>query len=292
MKKLLKSSIAILLTAILMVGCGGNNNQTEVQPASTPPVASQLVGNWHMTSTNESLYDSGLSTGWGYDMYFFEDGTGIEWWFSAYSGWQEVFHFSWESNGNGEVVIAYTDANLDVLVHYVDLDFAAGISDILNMNIPFVYTYSITSNSLTLTFDDITSTFARNEFRATPLITSELVGEWHIIDTNALFYTGGLDIGWEYDFYFFDDGTGIEWWYSPDSGWHDIFYFLWFAKDGEVIITYTALNYDILSHYIEGGMLDDMLNMLQEPTYARYTIVNNRAEIYFYNVFTHIMQRN
>jgi len=310
LKKFLTSSVVILLVALLMAGCGIVTPAESVDTVEAPPeislasteipqqatttpapaIVSQIIGEWHMTSTADILYDFGLSTGWGYDMYFLEDGYGIEWWFSPYSGWQEVFHFTWESNGNGEVTIAYIAADFDVLIHYIDLEFAEAIDEIMER--PFVFTYSVTNNTLSVTIDDITSTYRRNAFRETPLLTSELVGEWHMTSSTAPFYSTGLENDWGYDLYFFDDGTGIEWWFSPESGWHDIFFFTWFARDGEFSITYLDFNYPVVAHYLGDSAVDELIDVLLIPSFGEYTINDDVAELYFYEVFTHIMHRN
>ena len=250
-------------------------------------VASEIIGEWHVITSTDSIFDYGLSTGWGYDMYFYEDGTGIEWWFSPYSGWHEVFNFTWESNGNGELILVHTAANFDVIDYYTSPGFAQLVVNILEESL--VYTYSVTDNALTIYFRNVYATFNRN-FRTVPLITSELVGEWHMTATTALFYAGGLEMGWEYDLYFFGDGTGIEWWFSPDSGWHQIFVFMWFARDGEMTMTYISMNDTVLTYYL--GDISGLQGLLFTPTYATYIIEDDTAEIYFYGVFTHTMERN
>jgi len=311
MKKFLTSSVVILLVALLMAGCGSivtpaeSVDTVDVQPEitlaaaatpqqATPPAApvtaSQIIGEWHMTSTDDPVYNAGLSTGWTYDMYFLEDGYGIEWWFSPYSGWQEVMHFTWESNGNGEVTMTYIAADFDVLIHYLGMEFAEAVDEI--MQTPFVFTYSVTNNTLSVTIEDITSTYRRNAYRETPLLTSELVGEWHMTSSTAPFYSIGLENDWGYDLYFFDDGTGIEWWFSPESGWHDIFFFTWFARDGEFSITYLDLNDSVVAHYLGDSAVDELLDILLIPSFGEYTINGDVAELYFYNVFTHTMHRN
>ena len=322
--------VAILLLALVMTACGGNNNQPEVLPttpvttepqatpvattpsptpeatpvpipnpnptappepiAATPATASLIVGEWHLISTDDPISGSGLTTGWGYDTYFFEDGTGIEWWFSPYSGWQEVMHFEWSSNGNGELTKTYMLADFDVIIHYLGMEFAEAVDSI--MGTPFVYSYSVANNNLTIGMDGVTSTSRRNQFRETPLITSQLVGEWHMTASDALFYSIGMENDWGYDLYFFDDGTGIEWWFSPDSGWNEIFFFLWFAKDGEFSLTYIDMNYPVVTHYLGEEAALELIDVLYIPSFGEYNVQGNTVEIYFYDAFTHTMHRN
>ena len=128
--------------------------------ATTAPQTSHAIGEWHMISSDDEIYTLGLATGWGYDIYIFEGGTGIEWWFSPYTlSWHQVFNFGWTAN-DGNFVIIYISINEDVIAHYLGNLFVDLLQDVIG--VPFMGTYSVTDDTFVLELDGVRNVFQRN----------------------------------------------------------------------------------------------------------------------------------
>ena len=112
-----------------------------------------------MVSTDDTTYAWGLENGWGYDIYFFADGTGIEWWNSPDTGWHEVTNFTWSVH-NGQITMIYIGIDIDVIDHYLGSE--AG--DLMEhaIGVPIVGTYSVDGNVLTMVIGGVTYIYHRN----------------------------------------------------------------------------------------------------------------------------------
>ena len=307
MKKLYVLVLSLLLMAAL-AACGGNDAPAATPtptptptPTATPtptpaeetqddndadPVGdetSQIIGEWHMTSTGDPINAFGLENGWGYDIYFLENGTGIEWWNSPDTGWHEVTNFTW-SAGNGQITITYIGIDIDVIDHYLGSE----VGDLMEhaIGIPVTGTYRLDGNALTLSLGGTTHVYQRNSAAA-----SQPIGEWHMVSTDDPTHAWGLENGWGYDIYFLENGTGIEWWNSPDTGWHEVTNFTWSVNNGQITMIYTGIDIDVIDHYLGSEVGDLMEHAIGIPIVGTYSVGGNALTMVVAGV-TYVYHRN
>ena len=133
-------------------------SEQEQQTGEAPADGNQsIVGEWRMTVAPEEPYISGMAHGWMYDMFFFADGTGIEWWFEPDAGWHEAYHFTWTLLGEDQVTITITWANEALFEEFLGLG-AEVIDSIINTSV--VSIFSVAGD--TLTFYGLGATYQRN----------------------------------------------------------------------------------------------------------------------------------
>ena len=313
MKRLYVLALSLLLTVGLagLTACGGNDTTpptvTETPapptpapsptPSPTPPpaeevrndddvvpvgnISPQIIGIWSMTSTDDPVQVLGLQHGWDYDMYFFDDGTGIEWWFSPDTGWHEVSNFTWSAS-SGRITLTYSAMDFDVIEHYLGTEAADLMA--YAIGVPITGTYSIAGNMLTLSIGGLTYVYQKN-------VASEIIGEWHMTSSEDPLSISGLESGWGYDIYFLGDNTGIEWWYSPETGWHEVFHFMWSASSGQVILTYIAMDFDVVEHYLGSESAVAMYSALGIPFMGGYNVTGDTLTITVLGI-TSVYERN
>lgn len=260
----------------------------EPQAQDPVPVTSQLVGEWRATSIPIEPFMSAMQDGWLYDEYFFADGTGISWWGSPATGWHEFMHWTWVAS-NGQLSTTALWVNEEVVAHYLGREAvnyllgAIGITD--------VSTYSIVGNILTITDSyGITYTY-QNQNPALP--TSQIIGEWRATSIPVEpFMSAMQQHGWLYDEYFLADGTGISWWGSPATGWHEVMHWTWSASNGQITTTLTAINDDVIFHYLglEGLMSYEIA--IGTTQVSMYSVVGNTLTIIYDDGTTFTYQRN
>ena len=102
-----------------------------------------------------------------------------------------------------------------------------------------------------------------------------LIGEWRLSSTNMESYSEGLQSGWTYDICFFADGTGVEWWGSPDIGRHEAYCFTWSVSDGHVAIVMTAVNQEAYTQFADSGWNDIAVAHIEVPSNMTYSIFGN-----------------
>jgi len=133
--------------------------EQEQQTGETPVDGNQsLVGEWRMTVAPEEPYISGMAHGWMYDMYFFADGTGIEWWFEPDAGWHEAYHFTWTVSED-QVTTTITWANEALFEEFLGL--GAEVVDLI-INTSVTSTFSVAGDTLTISAYGMTATYQRN----------------------------------------------------------------------------------------------------------------------------------
>jgi len=133
--------------------------EQEQQAGETPVDGDQsIVGEWRMTVAPEEPYISGMAQGWMYDMYFFADGTGIEWWFEPDAGWHEAYHFTWTASGD-QVTTTITWVNEALFEEFLGL--GAEVIDLI-LNTSVTSTFSVAGDTLTISSYGITATYQRN----------------------------------------------------------------------------------------------------------------------------------
>ena len=182
----MKKLYALLLPMLLIAGltaCGGNDTAIETPTTPTAPpiqaepnnlvsedeededndpienVASEIIGNWNMTSTDSPIQILGLENGWGYEIVLLEDGIGAEWWFSPETGWHEIFHFVWSAE-DGQVTITHTSLNSEVVAHYLGDEAVEMTYSVIG--IPIVGEYYITGDMITLMLGELTFVYRKN----------------------------------------------------------------------------------------------------------------------------------
>ena len=254
----------------------GSNN---ADPAGN--ISSQIIGEWRMSSTGDPTQLWGLENGWEYDIYFLSDGTGIEWWNSPETGWHEVTNFTWSASG-GQITLTYTGIDVDIIDHYLGEE----VGDLMEYTIgfPIVGTYSLTGNTLTFVLGGVTYVYQRN-------ITSQIIGEWHMTSTSDPISAWGLENDWGYDIYFLGDNTGIEWWNSPETGWHEVANFTWSASGGQITITYIGIDVDVIDHYLGQEVGDLMEYAIGVPIVGTYSVTGNTLTLVLEGI-TNVYQRN
>ena len=120
---------------------------------------SQLVGNWHMISSSDPMYTWGLDNDWEYGMYYSDDGTGFEWWYSPASGLHEMIAFEWSLSGNMRTS-TLTDINFEIISYYLGEEFALFMESMIGT--PLLATYRFENDNLIAVQAGITSVYQRN----------------------------------------------------------------------------------------------------------------------------------
>ena len=92
-----------------------------------------------------------------------------------------------------------------------------------------------------------------------------LVGEWSLVSTDDPEAIQDMEDGWEFKTLFNADGTAVEMWYIPDTGWHEVVRYTWTTSGELLIYTLVEFDFDIISeHYEEefAEALQDFLGMV------------------------------
>ena len=98
------------------------------------------------------------------------------------------------------------------------------------------------------------------------------MGEWALISTDDPIQDWGLHNDWEYDTILNSDGTGVEWWHSPGSGWHILSMFNWSTSNGNLTMTIIDFNADVVLRYLGQDYVDAFNAMIGVPSIAGYSI--------------------
>ena len=120
---------------------------------------------------------------------------------------------------------------------------------------------------------------------------SQIIGEWRATSIPTEPFITAMQHGWMYDEYFFADGTGISWWYNPDTGWYGVSYWTWYTSNGQVSTTSTWVNEAVLITYLGQEAADAVMSTIGETSVFSYSVVGNTLTL-TQNGFISTYQRN
>ena len=119
----------------------------------------QIIGEWHMVASGDPVTAWGLEEGWGYKMHFYDDGTSVELWYSPDSGLHEIARSTWTVSGD-LLIMTILEVNLEVFTNYYGDEHAEAMEEMLG--IPFLQTFSVEGDNLTLIMGGIVSFYQRS----------------------------------------------------------------------------------------------------------------------------------
>lgn len=257
-------------------------DQVDERETGTP----QIIGGWRLTSSPIPDFIEGMEHGWMYDEYFYENGTGISYWFVPESGWIEATRWTWETSG-GQLSQTMTWFNEEIFLAIWGVEVVNAMRD--GIGELTTSTYSISNNILTITVEGITKTYEKSQ-ETSPQIDdttqdpSQIIGEWIAITIPVEPYITSMQQGWEYAIYFLEDGSGIDWWYSPTTGWHQSYHFTWIASSGQLTITLTWVNEEVVEHYMGSEDADALVRAIGQPVVYSYNIEGDILEMTIYGI--------
>ena len=102
---------------------------------------------------------------------------------------------------------------------------------------------------------------------------SELVGAWEVLLFSLDFFNSMMDEGWLFEEEFFEDGTGMSWWFDPDEEeWVEVLNWDWSAEDGQLTQTVIWMNEEILEAVFGPEAVEILADGIGDPETVPYMI--------------------
>ena len=256
--------------------------QAEEREAET----SQIIGEWQLAYSPNPDFMEWMRYGWMFDEVFYEDGTGISYWFAPEVGRVDMIHFTWEAN-NGRLTM--------IITWFDEETFHAGWGDDgvdemrERVRTPTTSTYTISNNVLTIIGEGGTSVFEKiqdttSQIDDTTQDTSQIIGDWIAISIPREPFITAMQQGWEYGLEFLADGNGTSWWYSPEAGWLQAYHFTWSTSSGQLTYTLTEVNEEVVEHYLGSAAADALVGAIGQPSFFRYNVEDDTLKMTIHGI--------